>query len=92
MCVDLKGKKEPVITLHPGIMKSNLDAKWKEEGAKVEGAVELEVAAAGLRSVLMGRELRVQEGFVIGVARSWHDKMAVSRDIIEQYRALEVLL
>lgn len=81
-----------MITLHPGIMKSNLDARWKEEGAKVEGAVEPEAAAAGLRGVLMGREWRVQEGFILGVARSWNDKMAVSRDIIEQYRALEVLL
>jgi NAD(P)-dependent dehydrogenase (short-subunit alcohol dehydrogenase family) len=48
--VDLKDEGVAVLVLHPGIVKTALDAKHKEED--VPGAVEPEVAAEGLWDVL----------------------------------------
>jgi NAD(P)-dependent dehydrogenase (short-subunit alcohol dehydrogenase family) len=58
LAIDLKPKNIPVILLHPGIVKSNLDARWKEDGNEnVQGAVEPDVAASDLWRVLMGKGL-----------------------------------
>lgn len=58
LAVDLKDKNIAVILLHPGIVKSNLDQKWKTGGNEdVKGAVEPEVAASELWRVLMGKGL-----------------------------------
>jgi NAD(P)-dependent dehydrogenase (short-subunit alcohol dehydrogenase family) len=55
MAVDLKDKNVPVLILHPGIVKTNLDPpRWKE-GGDVQGAVEPEEAATELWKVLMGK-------------------------------------
>ncbi|KAF1360044.1 NAD(P)-binding protein [Lizonia empirigonia] len=49
LAVDLKDKNVPVILLHPGIVKSNLDHKWKTGGNdNVKGAVEPDIAASEL--------------------------------------------
>ena len=56
LAVDLKDKNVTVILLHPGIVKSNLDQKWKDGGNEdVTGAVEPDVAASDLWRVLMGK-------------------------------------
>lgn len=55
MTVDLKDKKVPVILLHPGIVKTNLDPRSKE-GA-VPGVVEPDHAAAELWKVLGSKGL-----------------------------------
>jgi NAD(P)-dependent dehydrogenase (short-subunit alcohol dehydrogenase family) len=55
MAVDLKDKKIPVILLHPGIVKTNLDPRNKEGG--VPGAVEPEQAASELWKILRGKGL-----------------------------------
>lgn len=58
LAVDLKDRNIPVFLLHPGIVKTNLDPKWKEGGNEdVKGAVEPEVAASDLWRVLMGKGL-----------------------------------
>ena len=58
LAVDLKPKNIAVVLLHPGIVKSNLDAKWKDGGNEdVKGAVEPDVAASDLWRVLMGKGL-----------------------------------
>jgi NAD(P)-dependent dehydrogenase (short-subunit alcohol dehydrogenase family) len=58
MSVDLKDKNVPVIILHPGIVKTNLDPRWKEEGGSdMQGAVEPEQAASELWKVLMSKGL-----------------------------------
>jgi NAD(P)-dependent dehydrogenase (short-subunit alcohol dehydrogenase family) len=55
MAVDLKDKNVPVLILHPGIVKTNLDPpRWKE-GGDVQGAVEPEEMATELWKVLMGK-------------------------------------
>ncbi|KAF1836844.1 short-chain alcohol dehydrogenase-like protein [Decorospora gaudefroyi] len=56
LAVDLKEDKVPVLLLHPGIVKTNLDPRNKEGGG-VPGAVEPEQAAAELWRVLMGKGL-----------------------------------
>lgn len=56
MSVDLKERNVPVIILHPGIVKTNLDPRWKEGGnSDVQGAVEPEQAASELWMVLMSK-------------------------------------
>jgi NAD(P)-dependent dehydrogenase (short-subunit alcohol dehydrogenase family) len=58
LAVDLKEEGIAVILLHPGIVKSNLDQKWKDGGNEdFKGAVEPEVAASELWRVLMGKGL-----------------------------------
>lgn len=58
LAIDLKDKNVAVILLHPGIVKSNLDQKWKAGGNEdVQGAVEPDVAASDLWRVLMGKGL-----------------------------------
>jgi NAD(P)-dependent dehydrogenase (short-subunit alcohol dehydrogenase family) len=58
LSVDLKDKNVPVIILHPGIVKTNLDQRWKEEGgSEMQGAVEPEQAASELWKVLMSKVL-----------------------------------
>ena len=58
MSVDLKEKNVPVIILHPGIVKTNLDPRWKEEGkGEMKGAVEPEQAASELWQVLSSKGL-----------------------------------
>ncbi|KAF3048129.1 hypothetical protein E8E12_010633 [Didymella heteroderae] len=58
LAIDLKDRKVPVILLHPGIVKSNLDQKWKDGGNEdVGGAVEPDVAASDLWKVLMSKGL-----------------------------------
>ncbi|KAF2036194.1 NAD(P)-binding protein [Setomelanomma holmii] len=57
MAVDLKDKNVPVIILHPGIVKTNLDSRWKGSGESLQGAVEPEEAANGLWNVLKGKGL-----------------------------------
>ena len=58
LAIDLKDKNVPVILLHPGIVKSNLDQMWKNRGKEdVKGAVEPEVAASDLWRVLMSKGL-----------------------------------
>ncbi|KAJ4983799.1 hypothetical protein SVAN01_10719 [Stagonosporopsis vannaccii] len=58
LAIDLKGRNIPVILLHPGIVKTNLDQKWKDGGNDdVKGAVEPEVAASDLWRVLMSKGL-----------------------------------
>jgi NAD(P)-dependent dehydrogenase (short-subunit alcohol dehydrogenase family) len=32
MAIDLKSRNVPVLILHPGIVKTNLDPRWKESG------------------------------------------------------------
>ena len=53
--VDLKDKGVAVLVLHPGIVKTALDARHKEE--EVPGAVEPEEAAEGLWDVLSRKGL-----------------------------------
>jgi NAD(P)-dependent dehydrogenase (short-subunit alcohol dehydrogenase family) len=58
MAVDLREKNVPVLILHPGIVKTNLDPRWKdEEKSEVQGAVEPEQAASELWKVLMSKGL-----------------------------------
>jgi NAD(P)-dependent dehydrogenase (short-subunit alcohol dehydrogenase family) len=58
MAVDLKKKNVPVLILHPGIVRTNLDPRWKKEGdGDVQGAVEPEQAASELWKVLMSKGL-----------------------------------
>lgn len=58
LSIDLKDRNIPVILLHPGIVKTNLDQKWQSGGNEdVKGAVEPEVAASDLWRVLMGKGL-----------------------------------
>ncbi|KAF2829623.1 short-chain alcohol dehydrogenase-like protein [Ophiobolus disseminans] len=58
MSVDLKDKNVPVIILHPGIVRTNLDPRWKAEGkGDMQGAVEPEQAASELWKVLMSKGL-----------------------------------
>ncbi|KAH7090740.1 short-chain alcohol dehydrogenase-like protein [Paraphoma chrysanthemicola] len=53
MAVDLQSKKVPVIILHPGIVMTNIDPRWKERGKEsFRGAVEPEQAASELWGVL----------------------------------------
>lgn len=66
LAVDLQEKNVPVILLHPGIVKTNLDQKWKGGGNEdVKGAVEPEVAARGLWRTLMGKGMESS-------GRFWH--------------------
>lgn len=66
LAVDLKDKNVPVILLHPGIVKSNLDHKWKTGGNDdVKGAVEPDVAASELWRTLMGKGMESS-------GRFWH--------------------
>jgi NAD(P)-dependent dehydrogenase (short-subunit alcohol dehydrogenase family) len=58
MAIDLKSKHVPVIILHPGIVKTNLDPRWKESGKEsVQGAVEPGQAASELWGVLREKGL-----------------------------------
>jgi NAD(P)-dependent dehydrogenase (short-subunit alcohol dehydrogenase family) len=58
LAVEIREKNITVILLHPGIVKSNLDQKWKNGGNEdVKGAVEPEQAASELWKVLMGKGL-----------------------------------
>ncbi|KAJ4353124.1 hypothetical protein N0V95_003658 [Ascochyta clinopodiicola] len=66
LAVDLEDKNVPVILLHPGIVKSNLDKKWKEGGNEdVVGAVAPDIAAADLWKTLMGKGMESSGKF-------WH--------------------
>lgn len=66
MAVDLKEKNVPVFMLHPGIVKTNLDRRWKEGGAEdVQGAVEPKQAVVELWRVLMGKGMEA-------TGRFWH--------------------
>jgi len=59
LAVDLKDRNIPVILLHPGIVKTNLDQKWKEGvNEDIKGAVEPDVAASDLWRVLMSKGLK----------------------------------
>jgi NAD(P)-dependent dehydrogenase (short-subunit alcohol dehydrogenase family) len=53
MSIDLKGENIPVILLHPGIVKTNLDQRWKNAGEDVQGAVEPQEAASDLWKLFM---------------------------------------
>lgn len=56
LAIDLQDRDVPVILLHPGIVKSNLDQKWKDGGNRdVKGAVEPDVAAKDLWRVLVSK-------------------------------------
>lgn len=55
MAVDLKEKNVSVLILHPGIVKTNLDKRWKEGQNEVPEAVEPEQAASELWRVLMSK-------------------------------------
>jgi hypothetical protein len=58
VAVDLKDKNVPMLVLHPGIVKTNLDIRWKDGGnAGVQGAVELDPAASELWKSLMNKGL-----------------------------------
>lgn len=58
LAIDLKDRNVPVILLHPGIVKSNLDHRWKNRGDEdVKGVVEPDVAASDLWRVLMSKGL-----------------------------------
>jgi NAD(P)-dependent dehydrogenase (short-subunit alcohol dehydrogenase family) len=58
MAIDLKDKNVPVIILHPGIVKTNLDPRWKQEGkSDMQEAVEPDQAASELWRVLMNKGL-----------------------------------
>ncbi|KAF2624176.1 hypothetical protein BU25DRAFT_413740 [Macroventuria anomochaeta] len=58
LAIDLKDKNVAVILLHPGIVESNLDQKWKDGGNEdVKGAVEPDVAASDLWRVLMVKRI-----------------------------------
>jgi NAD(P)-dependent dehydrogenase (short-subunit alcohol dehydrogenase family) len=57
MSVDLKEKSVPVIILHPGIVKTNLDPRWKDGNSEVQGAVLPEQAAGELWKVLKSKGL-----------------------------------
>ncbi|KAJ8115561.1 hypothetical protein OPT61_g2820 [Boeremia exigua] len=49
LAVDLKDKSIPVILLHLGIVKTNLDRNWKDESNdEIKGAVEPDIAASDL--------------------------------------------
>lgn len=66
LAVDLQDQNVPVILLHPGIVKSNLDQKWKNGGNEdVKGAVEPDVAASELWRTLMGKGMESS-------GRFWH--------------------
>jgi len=56
MAVDLKEKHVPVILLHPGIVKTTLGLRHRDD-VGVPGAVELEEAANGLWKVLKSKGL-----------------------------------
>jgi NAD(P)-dependent dehydrogenase (short-subunit alcohol dehydrogenase family) len=55
LSVDLKEKNVPVIILHPGIVKTNLDPRWKDGSSEVQGAVLPEQAAGELWKVLKSK-------------------------------------
>lgn len=58
LSIDLRDKNILVILLHPGIVKSNLDHRWKAGGNEnVRGAVEPDVAASDLWKVLKSKRL-----------------------------------
>lgn len=58
LAIDLRDQDVPVILLHPGIVKSNLDQNWKDDGNEdLKGAVEPDVAASDLWRVLMSKGL-----------------------------------
>ena len=58
LSVDLKPKNITVLVLHPGIVKTNMDRRWKQGGNEdIQGAVEPEAAASDLWKVLMGKGL-----------------------------------
>jgi NAD(P)-dependent dehydrogenase (short-subunit alcohol dehydrogenase family) len=57
MSVDLKEQSVTVIILHPGVVKTNLDPRWKEGGSDVQGAVLPEQAAGELWKVLANKGL-----------------------------------
>jgi NAD(P)-dependent dehydrogenase (short-subunit alcohol dehydrogenase family) len=57
MSIDLKDKNVPVIILHPGIVKTNLDPRWKEGKNDLQGAVQPEQAVSELWRVLMSKGL-----------------------------------
>lgn len=55
--VDLEEKNVPVIILHPGIVKTNLDPRSKEGKSEVQGVVLPEQAAGELWKVLKSKGL-----------------------------------
>jgi short-subunit dehydrogenase len=57
MSMDLKEKNVPVLILHPGIVKTNLDPRWKDRNSEVQGAVSPEQAASELWKVLNSKGL-----------------------------------
>ncbi len=67
LAVDLEDKNIPVILLHPGIVKTNLDQKWKDGGNDdVKGAIEPDDAASDLWNVLNGKGLESTGKFFHG--------------------------
>lgn len=67
LAVDLKEKGVVVVLMHPGYVKTGLDASGKTH--QMKEAVEPAEAAEKLWEVCMGRELRRREDF--GTARGW---------------------
>lgn len=67
MAVDLKAKGVVVVVMHPGVVKTGLDPRWKEGGMEVEmdGAVESEEAAGKLWSIFRGKGIEDS-------GRFWH--------------------
>lgn len=66
LAVDLKEKDVPVLVLHPGIVKTELDPRWKDGGDKVApGAVEPDVAAGELWKNVLGKGMEAS-------GRFWH--------------------
>jgi NAD(P)-dependent dehydrogenase (short-subunit alcohol dehydrogenase family) len=66
LAIDLEPKNVPVLLLHPGIVKTNLDKNWKNGGNEnVKGAVEPGVAATELYRVLMSKGMESSGKF-------WH--------------------
>ena len=55
--VDLKSEGIPVILLHPGIVKTNLDQRWKNAVEEVQSAVEPQEAASDLWKLFMSKGL-----------------------------------
>lgn len=56
LAIDLKDRNVPVIILHPGIVRSNLDHRWKDGGDEdVKGVVGPDVAASDLWRVLISK-------------------------------------
>lgn len=58
VAIDAEDRNIPVIILHPGIVKSNLDPKWKGGGNEdIEEAVKPDVAGRDLWRVLTSKGL-----------------------------------